>query len=368
MSTNPIPPVPHGPKSSLEGQTLASGWKLVERLSKPPGATGGNFGVGYRAVRGNEIAFVKAIDFVAALSAEDPITELRNLTSIATFEKEVLEYCTSRRMSRVLRYFGHEYISWDGSGSPMSRVSCLIMESGTEDLRCLFNGNGPNTCAWNLHVMADAAAAIAQLHRAGIAHQDIKPSNVIKVPEQRVPGRRELMKVGDLGRVVRKDQTGPFDTAHWPGDVQYSPPERWYGFVPPDWVDSREASDAYMLGSLLVFLFTGMTLQALLEISIPPQFRPDNWAGAFDDALLMSVLVDAHARVLHDHLLPDLTPELADGIIEIARNLTHPDPRKRGDVRARGELGRPVGIERLQHRLMLLATRAASIDRGRRQK
>jgi len=365
MSTALITPQPT-PKTQLLGLTLASGWTLVERIDPTQDSTGGSFGVGYKATKENQIAFVKAIDFVDALKAQDPVAALFKLTAIASFEKDVLAYCAARGMSKILRYIGHEYVSAGGSSDPLSRVSCLIMEAGEDDLRRLVNTNGRESCAWNLQVMRDVSQAITQLHLGGIAHQDIKPSNVISVKEKNLKGTQS-MKVGDLGRVVRKDQIGPFDLHIWPGDSRYCPPERWYGFVPAGWGDAREASDAYMLGSLLVYLFTGTTLQSLVMTYIPVNFQPGQWTGGFDEDLL-PVLLDAHARVLNEHLLPQLIPEIADEVIAIARNLTHPDPRIRGDMKARRQLGHPVGIDRIHQKFVALSLRCAAIERGRRDK
>lgn len=355
---------PATPKAQLLGMTLASGWMLAERLDPSKGSSGGNFGVGYKATRGSDTAFVKAIDFVDALRSPDPFAEISALTQIALFERDVLEYCTAKGMSRVLEYFGHEYIWVGDQSNPLNRVSCLILEAGSSDLRRLVVAKGLATCAWNLQVLTDVSQAIAQLHRGEIAHQDIKPSNVISFGD--LPNTPPTsMKVGDLGRVVRKDRSGPFDGLAWPGDTRYSPPERWYRYVPPDWCDAREASDAYMLGSLLIYLFTGASLQSLVMNHIPTNFRPDQWAGRYDEDLV-PVLLNAHALVLVDHLRPTLMPELADSIFEIARALTHPDPKVRGDTRARRQIGRPVGIDRIHQKLSAAALRCVAIDRGRR--
>lgn len=360
----PAAAIPITPKSQLLGKTLASGWTLIERLEPSKGSSGGNFGVGYKATKGNEIAFVKAIDFVEALNAADPLLELTKLSTIANFEKDVLAFCAEHGMSKVLRYIGHEYISSDGSNNPLTRVSCLIMEAGTEDLRRRLNTTGAASCAWNLQVLRDVALAIAQLHKGGIAHQDIKPSNVIEVADS---GNGEsTMKVGDLGRVVRRKQAGPFDGLAWPGDPRYAPPERWYNYVPADWSDARDASDAYMLGSLMVYLFTGATLQSLVYNKIPPAFLPGTWSGSFDQDL-MPVLVDVHSRVLNEHLLPRLEPSLADAIFAIARSLTNPDPLKRGDVNARKQTGRPVGMDRLHQKLMAIVFSSMAIERGKKR-
>lgn len=360
----PAATVPTTPKSELLGKTLASGWLLTERLEPSKGSSGGTFGVGYKATKGNEIAFVKAIDFVDALNAADPLLELTKLSNIANFEKDVLSYCAERAMSKVLKFIGHEYLSSDGSNNPLTRVSCLIMEAGTEDLRRLFNTKGAASCAWNLQVLRDVSQAISQLHKGGIAHQDIKPSNVIEVASS--GGGGKIMKVGDLGRVVRREHSGPFDGLHWPGDGRYSPPERWYGYIPPDWSDARDASDAYMLGSLLVYLFTGTTIQSLVFNHIPPAFTPGTWTGSFDQDL-MPVLVDVHSRVLNEHLLPQLAPAVADGIFAIAKSLTNPDPLKRGDINARKQIGRPVGIDRIHQKLNALALAAMADERGKKR-
>lgn len=367
MSAIPTPSLaasPGTPKNHLVGRTLKSGWTLVEQLLPSSGSSGSNFGAGYKATRGDEIAFVKAIDFVAALSDADPMAALAKLTAEATFEKEVLAYCADKGMTKVMRYFGHEYVSADGTNNPMTNVSCLIMEAGQQDLRRLVNRVGLATCAWNLQVMRDVSMAVAQLHGGGISHQDIKPSNVILVFEK-TSKQTQTMKVSDLGRVVRRDRSGPFDASYWPGDRRYSPPERWYGFVPSNWSDARDASDAYMLGSLLIYLFTGATLQSLVYPMIPEPFQPGKWSGGFDQDLL-PVLVDAHARVLNTYLNPALVPDVADSIMAIAKDLTHPDPLLRGDSKARRQIGRPVGVDRIHQKLRHLALTCAAIDRGRK--
>lgn len=365
MTTPPVLLQPT-PKTQLLGMTLASGWTLVDRLEPTVGSSGGTFGVGYKATRNSQIAFVKAIDFVDAINAADPLVELSKLTGIANFEKEVLEYCAAKGMSKVLRFIGHEYVTVGNSANPLDRVSCLIMEAGEEDLRRLVNANGLSSCSWNLLVMRDVSQAIAQLHRGGIAHQDIKPSNVISVQKERFQNSKS-MKVGDLGRVVRRDQAGPFDSLSWPGDLRYSPPERWYDFVPSGWGNARDASDAYMLGSLLIYLFTATTLQSLVANYLPLNFHPGKWTGSFDEDLL-PILIDAHARVIDEHLLPNLIPEVADEVVNIARNLTHPDPRLRGDAKARRQVGKPIGMDRIHQKFVLLSLKCAAIERGRSQR
>ena len=95
------------PKDDLQGQVLKSGWKLVSRLARTPTSTGGNFGAGYLAERGQEKAFVKAIDFVGALGKADPLAALRELTTEAEFERDILIACKEAGFGHVIRYLDH---------------------------------------------------------------------------------------------------------------------------------------------------------------------------------------------------------------------------------------------------------------------
>lgn len=353
MATTPTPTPT--PKYLLLNVTLASGWKLVEQLQKTPGLSGGNFGVGYRATMGNRVAFVKVVDFVAAMKHADPLFAMRSLTNEAQFEKEVLEYCTLKGMSKVISFFGHEYYMLNPA-DPFSQVSCLIMEAGDKDLRHLVHQDGISTYAWNMQIMRDISQAIAELHNGSIAHGDIKPSNIITTNQAATE-----VKVGDLGRVVRSDQPGPFDSMRWVGDSNYMPPEGWYGSIPgampTGWNNTREATDAYMLGNLLVYLFTGVSLQSLVIKEIPSGYKPGEWAGNYDDNL-KAVLLDAHSKVLNKYLAPKLNNSTKDAVMAIARDLTHPDPTRRGDKRARGHFHKLVGIDRISQKFKGLAISA----------
>jgi len=360
-----VPPaVPSTPAHQLEGVTLPSGWKLVERLRRLPGGSGSNFGVGYKAERpgqgGVERAFVKAIDFVAAVNDPDPIAKLFRLTSEATFEREAMEHCRDGRLSRLIKLLSWEYINQHPAKDPMHQVLCLVMEIGEGDIRRQITRIGKLPTSVLLHVLEDTALGMAQLHRHGISHQDVKPSNVISMTDLSVLAQN-LFKVADLGRVVRKDKAGPYDGWLWPGDGQYAPPERWYGFVPPQWADARESSDAYMLGSLACYLFTGATMQALLVSTLPPAMRPGVWAGGYDDALIQ-VIRACQFRVIANSLAPTLHESVRDGVVAVVKQLVEPDPLKRGDPRARAQMGTP-GLDRFHPRLKQLRLQAAIAER-----
>ncbi len=351
------------PAAALTGQTLPSGWRLVQQLSKSPGGSGSNFCVGYVAERNGQKAFVKAIDFVKALNAADPIAELAQLTSLATFEREAMELCEAQNLSRLIRLLSFEYVNLDPSKNPLNQVYCLIMEIGVGDLRKQLSHVGVFSCSAVFGILADVALGLNQLHRHGIAHQDVKPSNVISMADLSA-SKDALFKVGDLGRVVRKDRTGPYDGMPWPGDGHYAPPERWYGLVPAQWTDARESSDAYMLGSLVFFLLTGTPLQPLLWQRLPPVMMPGAWSGGYTEPLII-VLRSLQLNIVSDVLVSKVPPSLMDHLVAVVKDLIDPDPVKRGDRRARAQVGSPVGLDRFVPRFRQLANRAGIIERVR---
>lgn len=351
---------PQTPAQLLTGVTLPSGWKLVEQLKRTPGSSGSNFGTGYRAERpkGGEVehAFVKAMDFVRAMEEADPMAELLKLTSEATFEREAMQLCGERRLSRLVQLISWEYINLHPAKDLMHQVLCLVMEVGSGDIRRQITRIGALPTSVILHILEDTALGMAQLHRNGIAHQDVKPSNVISMTDLS-NAAQNLFKVADLGRIVRKGVPGPYDRAPWPGDGRYAPPEVWYSYTPPQWPDAREASDAYMLGSLACFLFCGVTMQSLLVREVPPAMLPGTWSGGYNDSLLQ-VLRSKQSSILANTIAPTINEKVRDGVINIIRELIEPDPLKRGDKRARAQIGAP-GLDRFQPRIKQLRLQAA---------
>lgn len=342
------------PAELLVGLTLPnSGWKIVSQLS-PVGGTGGTFGKGYLAERGGERAFVKAIDFVGALSSADPVRALAQVTQLAQFEEDVHRFCTDNKLSKVIGFVGKDEIIPPAFGlDPTRRVVCLILEQGDNDLRRKMKTVTAPSVTWKLLTLRDVAQALSQLHTHGFAHLDVKPSNVISVASSE--GKVD-MKLGDLGRVVKKSG-GPYNQLEWPGDRKYAPPERFYGFRPSEWTDEREAADAFMLGSLIMFLFLGLNMTTLLLSPLPPNLQFNIWRGGYDQTI-RSALVSIQAEVLATQLRPALPVSIADEIVRLAFELTHPEPEKRGDRRARKLSGSPVGMDRVFQRLQLLAAKA----------
>ena len=135
------------------------------------------------------------------------------------------------------------------------RVPYLVMEYLSGETLGDLTERGPLDLASILAICAQAAAALAALHDAGVIHCDVKHDNLF-VLDQRVdqrpdprPGGRPRVKVIDLGvsRLVDEPPRADPSVAGTPWCIA---PEQWRGEPCP-------ASDVYALGCLLYELTTG---------------------------------------------------------------------------------------------------------------
>jgi serine/threonine protein kinase len=188
-----------------------------------------------------------------------------------------------------------------------------------------------------------------QMHGQDIVHQDIKPSNVLTFG-------REYAKLGDLGRASSRSFTAPHDDYECAGDPEYAPPELLYGRVSPDWSARRQACDMYLLGSLIMFTFSGVTATAAILAFLDDSQHPDEWEDSYEAVL-------PYIRVGFDRALDEFAaalPEaLAVSLVPMVRQLCDPDPALRGHPRTRASRAtNPYSLQRYVSELDLHARRA----------
>jgi serine/threonine protein kinase len=334
------------PAHELVGRKLDGDWTVVEKVDRPPSATGGNFSVGYRVQHpdGSD-AFLKALDYSKALHSVRVAELLKDMIDSYEFERKVLDECERRRMSRIVRVLAAGAIV-DPAFAHV--VNYLIFEPADGDVRGALDAMTAFDTAWALSTCHHAAVAVQQLHSGGLAHQDVKPSNLLTFGV-------DLAKLGDLGRSSKRGTAAPHDEEFIRGDPAYAPPELLYGHVDPDWSVRCQACDLYLLGSLILFVFTKTQTTAEIVRRLPKELRPEFIFAPYSTAL--PYVVNAFDEVA-DEFAAQLHGDRAVELVDHFRALCHPDPARRGDPIQRQRDQNPYDLRRIISRLDVLRREA----------
>ena len=203
--------------------------------------------------------------------------------------------------------------------------------------------------AWAFRTLHQIAAGLRQLHSIGVAHQDVKPSNVLFV-------EADSLKLGDLGRASLRGTVSPVDQLDVVGDRPYAPPELLYHQMDPDWDRRRLACDLYLLGSMVVFLFTRQSMTALTQSYLEPNLRWHVWPGTYAQ-VLPYVRVAFNDAIAHCSQQIKLDAQLAMRLMTTVRRLCDPEPQHRGHPADLTGIGNPHSLERFVSDFDLIAKR-----------
>ncbi len=312
----------------LQGLTLDGGWKVLQLLPRGLNATGGCFSEGYLVEDTNgRKAFLKALDFSGAPFQKDTARWLEIMLRAFNHEKDLLYLCEKKRLDRIVMALGDGQVLVPGGGGLNEVVPYLILECAQTSLRSQAALVQQFDRAMALRILHQVAVGLQQLHGIRIAHQDLKPSNVVLF------GPLES-RITDMGSASHRDRNSPQDELSHAGDGNYTPPELLYKVTNSEWHTRRFGCDAYMLGALVVFLFYGTPMTPLVLAQVPQHQKPRAWNGSYSDVfpLVQAGFGDALTKisqVFQAQGVPELT--------EVVRQLCDPDPSKRGHPK---DLGR----------------------------
>jgi eukaryotic-like serine/threonine-protein kinase len=307
--------------------TLKSGWHVKEKPDRDPNQSGSNFSVGYIVEKDGETCFMKAFDFAGFLSVAVPKSDLgeidaidvmNDMTNAFIYERDLSKHCKNKHVTKVsfVKESGQEFIP----GFSIPIVPYLIFELAQGDVRKTLHYSAELDYAWRFKSLHDIAVGLKQLHTIDVSHQDLKPSNILIFNTE--------SKLGDLGRSICKDLDGPYSKRVFTGDFTYAPPEIWYHYYERDWNKRVFATDCYMLGSLVVFYFTGISMSALLRKHIPDNFSWEKWRGSFEE--LVPYLENGFTCALKEFEYNIARPDLKDELTQLVKYLCNPFPEKRG--------------------------------------
>jgi serine/threonine protein kinase len=338
----------------LEGVVLNNGWKVIKKVPKPSTATGGCFSVPYfvEKLEGKKrhLAFLKALNFRQLLAQPDIAKAMEQHTRAFNFEKETLELCKGRKLRRIAHLIESGQYSPQNCPWPVAYIIFELADGG--DARNQLAKLGHFDLAWMLRTLHEISVGLQQLHGEGIAHQDLKPSNVLFFESF---GAR----IADLGCADTEHKPSESPRGHLgiPGDPNYAPPELFYNEVSSDWKIRRLGCDHYLLGSLVVFFFNGgVSFNAILRQKIHPSHSPLQWTH--DYRTVLPYIKQAFEEALLE-LEKDIPDSIRTSIIEIVRWLCEPDPKRRGHPTDLSEMhGSQFSLQRVISAFDFLATKA----------
>ena len=218
--TGPISTPGEGPQV---GQSFGGRYQILGTLGK------GGMGAVYRALD-------KELDDDVALKVLMPDAFEEGTIAVQTLKQEI----------RLARRITHPNVVRTHDMGEVAGVRFLTMEyvPGTT-LREVIDRKGAVALAPGVQIAKQLCRGLAAVHEAGIVHRDIKPHNIMVLPNG-------VVKLMDFGIAKQTEGVDPnAETGQTVGTPYYMSPEQARG----ENLDSR--SDLYSVGVVLYELFTG---------------------------------------------------------------------------------------------------------------
>jgi len=232
--------------------------------------------------------------------------------------------CKDRNLDRVVIPLSDGTATVDASFGLLNKVPYLIFDLAQGDIRTVTKKMDDFDLAWVLRSMHESSVGLQQLHSIGIAHQDIKPSNVLVFKEKGI-------KLSDLGRASHSKIISEMDAFPIPGDIGYAAPEQFYDFHIADDFSYRYITDLFHLGSLLFFFFLNCSATHAISLKLSESHSTEFTNTNFLQDL--PYIQHAFSQVLLDleKAITLFAGDLTQPIVEIIKQLCEPDPRRRGN-------------------------------------
>lgn len=300
----------------LTGKVTPGGWEIGESVKFPGDHTGGNFSDCYFVEREGQKAFLKALDI-----EQCDISGIGAVISAFQYESDLLTLCRERKLGRIIQILESDKVERDSNAVPAMRyVPFFVFELADGDIRESIDVSRSVTDQWKFRVLHQTTLALLQLHKEQIAHQDLKPSNVLQFG-------KDILKLGDLGSASHRGKASPRDGLAVVGASMYAPFELRYEYFREDWLERRLGIDVFHLGCLVVFAFANVCFPEYVIDKLDEPFKPQVWGGSYDEVAVFieSAMIDSIVEL--EGAFPD---EFKQDLINIVLDLCHPNPAERG--------------------------------------
>ncbi|MBB1242176.1 protein kinase [Streptomyces durbertensis] len=172
--------------------------------------------------------------------------QLRHLRELADREVELLKKLRHPRLVRM-----HQVLTVDDPGSPeLDGATVLVLERAEGSLDTLLDRRPAPVPA---RLLAEVCEGLAQLHRAGWVHGDLKPANVLLVPDG--DSGTGSVRLADFNLAVELEGTHGYSPAFATPD--YTPPELAWAEFGERGHQIRPTADIWAFGVLAHLALTG---------------------------------------------------------------------------------------------------------------
>lgn len=310
------------PASNLLNLQTDSGWSVVEQLQNQSGS-GGNFCNQYKVVKGRKEAFLKAMDLSSVMSTGD-LNVIQEKTSHFIFEFDMLDKCNNRKMKNVVVPIDKGVLSVPNApiAAPFNKAWYIIFELADGDIRKEHLVNQSISWLTVFKHLKDVVKGLHQLHMAGIAHQDLKPSNVLCFSGS--------ARISDLGRVVDLEDTSPFGGLLYPGDPNYIPFESIKQVKYKNFKD-RYLADIFHVGSLLFHMVENVQINVAIHNEA---MQLDKSLNQLSYIASLPIYESAFYNILDRHQVECkklFGEKVSQVIIQILEEMCHPNLEIRGN-------------------------------------
>ncbi len=334
----------------LVGKEISDDWKITAPYNPKASLTGGMHSIGFIAENsknGNR-AFVKMLyplldpELSGTEQTEDAEFRLANFN----YETALLSKCRDLRMRRIVTCH-------DRSELQISEINhslhYLLFEFAEQNLRELNEIQQNLNYAAKLKIIHEVAQALESLHYHKIFHQDVKPSNILSFENGNI-------KLSDLGHAHDEKNTRPAIINQLGGDPAHASPEILYESPQNEFPDWCRLADLYLLGSIVVYLFTNTSLTSQINLRLKEFHKQPKWTGEYSDVL--PYIIESWEYAITEFSESISESFFREELETLVRYLTNPNTEKRGHPINLGGYDTPYGIRRFCSRFQVLAKRA----------